>query len=249
MKEDIRKELLAAGAVAVGFAEAGEIDSKFHETYKKWIGEGYQGDMSYLERHIPLRQHTDFVLPGAKTVISLAFSYAPKEWRPLDLPMIAAYAYGEDYHKSLRKILKPVVNSFQEKYGGKWRICIDSAPVAERFWAMKSGIGKLGLNSCIIVEGCGSLCFLVEILTTHSLKPDNSSEKRCLNCGRCVEICPANAIGEDGTFRASRCINYLMIEKRTPLSPQEIQLLNTPPGHILGCDRCLRVCPHNHPNQ
>ena len=244
-RETIRKALLDVGAVNVGFAQAGEVDAEFHELYKKWIGEGNHGDMSYLERHIPLRRHTDSVLPGAETVISLAFSYVPKEWRPLDIPMIAAYAYGEDYHKSLRKILKPVVKGFREKYGGNWRICIDSAPIAERFWAMKSGIGKLGLNSCIIVEGCGSLCFLTEILTTHALKPDMPSVDRCDNCGRCAEICPAHAIGHEGNFHATRCINYLMIEKRTPLSTQETQLLEAPPGHILGCDRCLRICPHN----
>ena len=245
MKEDIRNILLEAGAVAVGFAQAGEIDSEFHEYFTKWIEKGYHGEMAYLERHIPLRHHTDFVLPGAKSVISLAFSYAPKEWRPLDQPMIAAYAYGEDYHKSLRRILKPVVKLFETKYGGNWRICIDSAPVAERFWAMKSGIGKRGLNSCIIVPGCGSLCFLVELLTTIELEPDSPSFSECDRCGLCVAECPAKAIHEDGTFEACKCINYLMIEKRTPLSDEESELISTPPGYLYGCDRCLRICPHN----
>lgn len=250
MKEEIRKQLLETGAVAVGFAKAGEIDEATHEYFKNWVGEGYNGEMGYLERHIPLRRHTDYVLPEANTVISLAFSYAPNEWRPLELPMISAYAYGEDYHKTLRRILKPVVRNFEEKYGGRWRICIDSAPVSERYWAVKSGIGYRGLNGCIIVDGCGPLCFLAEILTTLRFPPDESDEATlhsvmCSRCGKCVESCPTKALQPDGTFIATRCINYLMIEKKTPLTSSEQAIISTPPGYLLGCDRCLRPCPHN----
>lgn len=246
MKEEIREKLLAAGAVAAGFAEAGEIDPHVHEQYAKWIGEGWHGEMAYLERHIPLRRHTDNVLPGAKTVISLAFSYAPQEWRAEELPAVAAYAYGEDYHIVLRERLSPIVREFQKEWGGKWRICIDSAPVAERYWALKSGIGKKGLNGSIIIENCGGLCFLVEILTTIIFPPDYPSNETCIQCGKCRIVCPGKAIKDDGTIDARRCINYLTIEKKGEFSESEKSLLSHGSGHLFGCDLCFRSCPHNH---
>ncbi|MCH5229266.1 MAG: DUF1730 domain-containing protein [Muribaculaceae bacterium] len=245
MKEQIRKKLLETGAAAVGFCIAGEIDSAVHEDYKNWVKKGFNGEMAYLERHIPLRHSTQNVLPDTRTVISLAYSYVPEKWRSLDLPMISVYAYGEDYHKLLRKILKPVVKEFETTYGGKWRICIDSAPVAERFWAMKSGIGKRFINGCIGVENCGTLCFLVEILTTLEFDADQPSNTKCKECMECVKSCPSGALLGNGSMDAGKCINYLMIEKKSPLTSTEKQLLEKKPGFILGCDICQRVCPHN----
>ena len=245
MKEEIRKILLSSGAQAVGFAKAGEIDIFVHEAYKDWIQKGWHGEMGYLERHIPLRQHTDNVLRGAKTVISLAFSYAPQEYRPSDLPTIASYAYGKDYHVVLREILKPLVKNFKQNYGGDWRICIDSAPIAERYWAIKSGIGKRGINGAVIVDECGSLCFLAEILTTLEINPDTPSDEWCDKCGRCVQTCPGKAIKGDGTINASKCINYLTIDKKGDFTQKEKEILVTGTGYIYGCDKCLRICHHN----
>lgn len=166
LRQEIAGRLIECGAIAVGFSRAGPVSAEAHGSFARWVEEGKNGDMEWMRRHIPLRSHTDHVLAGAQTVISVAFSYAPREWRDPALPMIACYAYGEDYHKALRKILRPVVARFKEIYPGEWRICIDSAPVAEKYWAIKTGIGKPGLNTLIVVPGAGSLCFLVEILTT-----------------------------------------------------------------------------------
>ena len=247
VKERIRKALLDAGAAAVGFAKAGPIDSDVGQAYENWIRKGYNAEMTYLDRHIPLRRHTDNVLPGAKTVISLAFSYSPLKWRDPSLPIIACYAYGEDYHKALRKRLKPVLKSFQQEFGGKWRVCIDSAPVAERFWALKAGIGVLGLNGCVLVDGCGSLAFLTEILTDLELEPDHPSFGRCQGCGICVKACPGKALNGDGTLDARKCISYLTIEKKGDFSPEERSFLDSlpGPGYLHGCDTCVRVCIHN----
>lgn len=242
IKEEIFNSLLDAGASAVGFAKAGKISSEVETQYKNWIGEEFHGEMGFLERHIPLRQHTDNVLQGAKTIISLAFSYVPAEWKTLS---IAAYAYGEDYHNVLRKILRPIIKDFQDKYGGKWRVCIDSAPVAERYWAVKSGIGKRGVNGSIIVEDCGSLGFLVEILTTIEIEPDKPSIEKCDSCGACIKICPGKAIKGDGTIDARKCINYLTIEKKGDFTEKEKMTVSSNEGHLFGCDLCLRVCPHN----
>ncbi|MCH5235490.1 MAG: tRNA epoxyqueuosine(34) reductase QueG [Muribaculaceae bacterium] len=245
MKKKIRETLLKSGAVAVGFAKAGEIDGDANEAFEKWIGEGFHGEISYLERHLPLRKHTDNILPGANTVISIAFSYAPEKWREETKSYIASYAYGEDYHFYLREKLKPIVESFKGEYGGNWRICIDSAPMAERYWALKSGIGKRGLNGAIIVEGCGTLGFLVEILTTNLISPDTPSKEVCDRCGKCVDLCPTKALRGDGTMDARKCINYLTIEKKGEFSEEETKMVSSANGYLFGCDRCLRVCPHN----
>lgn len=248
MKEILREKLLTTGAIAVGFTKAGEIDLKTHEEYVNWIREGRHGKMAYLERHIPLRFHTDNLLQGANSVISLAYGYVPPEWRSPELPYIAAYAYGQDYHVAIRNILKPVVKDFEKKYGGKWRICIDSAPMAERYWAVKSGIGKRGINGSVTVKDKGSLCFLTQILTTLEFPPDNQSDdsfNACGGCGLCVARCPGKAILGDGTIDARRCINYLTIEKKGEFTKEEKEILNSGSRHLYGCDICLRVCPHN----
>ena len=229
----------------MGFAQAGKVDSVIMDKLSEWVTAGNHGEMEYLKRHVNLKKNTDNVLPDAKTVISLAFSYAPAERKPSDKNYIAAYAYGEDYHIIIREILNPIIKNLQLSLGGKWRICIDSAPVAERYWALKSGIGKLGLNGNLIVEGYGSYLFLAEILTTLEFEPDSASEEWCGKCGKCISVCPGKALNGDGTMCASRCINYLTIEKKGDFSQSEIELVNRAGGSLYGCDLCMDICPHN----
>lgn len=245
MKEEIRKNLLSAGVAAVGFSRAGKVEDEVTLKYDEWIAEGFHGEMEYLRRHAPLKRTTNNVLPGAKTVISLAFSYFPDEWRDETLPYVSAYAYSEDYHIVLRERLRPIVEGFKLKYGGIWRICIDSAPISERYWALRSGIGRRGLNGAVIVDGCGAFAFLVEILTTLELDPDTSSEEKCMGCRKCIDVCPSGALCGDGTMDARRCINYLTIEKKGDFSDEEKNLLREGNGYLFGCDKCLRICPHN----
>lgn len=248
MKEEIRNRLLNTGATAVGFARAGEIDPEVNSSYSKWIEKRCHGEMGYLERHLKLRKTTESVLPGALTVISLAFSYVPSEWRRSDLPYVATYAYGKDYHSVLRDILHPVIKEMSDNYGGKWRLCIDSAPVAERYWAMKSGIGLLGKNGVVIIPGSGAFNFLVEIFTTYEISPDIPSVAPCHGCYACLDACPTKALKGDGTMDARLCLNYLTIEKKDEFTDLEKESLNKDNGYLYGCDRCLKVCPHNKEN-
>lgn len=246
-KEDIRELIMDSGAIAVGFAKAGDVDANVMSQYRGWISAGHHAGMDYLARHTTLKENPASVLEGAATVISVAFSYAPDKLRDPALPMIACYAYGSDYHDVLRFRLNPVVSNLKGSLGGEWRICIDSAPLAERYWAMRSGIGIRGCNGTVIIEGAGSYAFLAEIVTTVTIRPDTPSAKECKKCGACREACPQNALSAEGLIDSCRCLNYLTIEHHGDWEGEYASNMDTPAGRhtLYGCDRCLRVCPHN----
>ena len=145
-----------------------------------------------MERHADLRRNLDNVLPGTRTVISLAFPYAPERERPSDLPYLSRYAYGTDYHEAIRSLLTAVLE--QTGILSSCRLCIDSAPVSERFWAIRAGIGYRGDNGALIVPGIGPEVFLAEILTTIEFEPDSPSYAECLHCGVCLRACPTGAL-------------------------------------------------------
>lgn len=246
-REEIRELIRDAGAVAVGFAKAEDVDVREMERYRQWIADGKHAGMDYLARHAQLKTNPAYVLENASTVISVAFSYAPPLFRDSSLPMIACYAYGSDYHDVIRQRLMPVVAQLKKNLGGEWRICIDSAPIAERYWALKSGIGIRGCNSTVIVEGAGAYAFLAEIVTTIDIQPDEPSTGECKKCGACLSACPQNALSKDGLIDSRRCLNYLTIEHRGDWEGEYAANIATTAGsHTLyGCDRCLRICPHN----
>lgn len=247
MKEEIRQSILAAGAVAAGFAKAETVDPDFTSSYGKWIEAGNLAGMEYLRRHAPLKNNPACVMEDAATVISVAFSYAPPIWRDPGLPQIACYAYGRDYHDVIRTRLSPVTGTLQEKFGGNWRICIDSAPLPERYWAMRCGIGRIGRNGSVIVDNSGSYIFLAEVLTSIQIEPDDPSVAVCMGCGACTRECPQGALADDGTIDARRCINYLTIEHRGDWTGIEKEAMQTAAARhsLYGCDICQRVCPHN----
>ncbi len=246
-REGIRRCLLETGAVAVGFARAEPISTAAAADYDSWIATGCHAGMDYLVRHAPLRLNPANVLEDVKTVISIAFNYNPPIRRSSKLPVIATYAYGDDYHDVLRRRLEPVVTLLRETLGGNWRICIDTAPLPERYWAMRSGIGRRGLNGSVIIDGYGSRIFLAEILTTTEISPDTPSERRCIECGACIRACPGKAIGQECHIDTRHCLSYLTIEHKGDFPP-DIDVLHTSAGQrtLYGCDICIEVCPHNH---
>lgn len=135
---------MSAGAEAVGFAKASRIPDAVAQQYESWIGEGRHAGMDYLRRHAELCIDPRALLEDAATVVSVAFSYVPTRRRDPGLPVVACYAYGEDYHDVIRRRLGEAVETMKSRFGGSWRICVDSAPIAERYWAMAAGIGKRG---------------------------------------------------------------------------------------------------------
>lgn len=167
--------------------------------------------------------------------------------------MIACYAYGDDYHDVLRKRLQEATRKITALFGGNCRICIDSAPVMERYWAVKSGIGERGHNGMVIVPSTGNMTFLAEIITTLELTPgilfrQEVPDTECNGCDSCLRRCPTNALRPDGTVDSRLCLSYLTIEHRGPWeTPEALQAMATPDGKntIFGCDLCLRSCHLN----
>lgn len=238
-KQTIRKAILSAGACRVGFAEAAPVDSDFCRTYDKWIADGQHADMAYLDRYHDIRNDPRLLLDGARTIISCAFDYR----QPVRHPLFADYALGADYHEIIRQRLRPVAESLCAALGGQMRICVDTAPIRERYWAARAGIGIIGLNGLLIVDGIGSKVFLAEIIWTGKASPDQSRlDETCTMCGACLKACPGKALCGDRTLDARRCNSYLTIEHRGDL-PDALRL----PGRIYGCDICQDVCPLNAP--
>lgn len=243
-REGLRAALLETGAAAVGFATAGPVSEDEDLRLRGWLASEHHAGMAWMERHADLRRNLDNVLPGTKTVISLAFPYAPERERPSDLPYLSRYAYGTDYHEAIRSLLTAVLE--QTNISSSCRICIDSAPVSERFWAIRAGIGYRGDNGALIVPGIGPEVFLAEILTTIEFEPDSPSNAECLHCGACRRACPTGALQPDSTIDCRRCISYLTIEHSGPWTdPDAIAAMHTVAGRnsLLGCDRCVTACP------
>ena len=235
-----------AGACAFGVAKAETVPLQQWCRFQKWLDSGMHAGMTYMERWPESRRDPRLLLHGARSVISIAFNYR----QPNPYPEIATYALGEDYHKVLRRRLKSVVKELSDEFGGQWRICIDSAPILERYWALKCGIGfRSPVHGNIVVPRVGSMVFLAELITTLecNLKGTVSSDNVVETSGAYERdagagVCPTGALQSDGTVDSNRCINYLTIEKREPLSDEEREMC----GHaVFGCDICQRVCSEN----
>lgn len=236
-----------AGAVKVGFAKSGEVDESQKEAMRICLEQHHHADMEFMSRHAPLKENPDRLLPGCRTVISMAFSYYPSQWRNPDLPIISSTFYGKEYSFFTKKILREVAHKLQEEFGGQWMVKLDNVPVAERYWAIKAGLGRHGLNGSVIVDGYGGMCTLAEVLTTLEIDPDAPNKEKCLQCGACIKACPGKAIGPNGAIDARKCLGYLSYDYEGEWNVEQLEVMNTRAGKrtLFGCDICQRVCPHN----
>lgn len=249
----VREMIMETGAVACGAAPAENVPDTVTESYRQWLEKGYAAGMAYLDRYPEIRRDPRLLLEGARSVISIAYSYRQPETPQREgLPYVASYALGEDYHDALRRRLRPIAETLLTGYGAASRICIDSAPIHERYWAVRCGIGERCADGAIYVRGAGSEIFLAEIVTTQSFCRDDKRDYKtgvregCRQCGKCRMICPSQAIMADGTIDSRRCLNYLTIEHRGEFTEEQRRILATAEGTTLfGCDRCLRGCPLN----
>lgn len=227
-----------------GIAAAKPLDEDARRL-EEWLARGYQGSMSYMERHFDLRVNPQKLVPGAKSVITLLKNYYPAQQQEPEAPRIAKYAYGKDYHEVIREKLNAFLAALKQSIGDiEGRGFVDSAPVLERSWAQQSGLGWIGRNGNLITKEAGSFYFIATLITDLDLVPDDPFAKDyCGTCRRCIDACPTDAILEDKVIDGSRCISYFTIELKEALIPEPYQ--NKLEGWAFGCDTCQDVCPWN----
>lgn len=212
---------------------------------REWLEQGRHGEMHYLEGHFEKRVDPTKLVPGAQTVICLAYNYYTSKFQQKeDAPKVSMYAFGRDYHKVLKKKMRHILRILSEEDPTiEGRCFVDSAPVLERDWAKRSGLGWVGKNTLLIHPRRGSYFFLGEIIINKELPVDDPISDYCGTCTKCIEACPTDAIDEKGyVMDGSRCISYLTIELKTEI-PQEFE--GKMEDYIYGCDICQEVCPWN----
>ncbi len=230
------------GFDAWGVARAEQVANDAARRYRSWVDSGENGCMQWAANHSELRNDPTLLMPGAKSVLVFAANYFPARMRKPELPRFAYYAYGEDYHKVLRRKLKVITRLITQTTGHLCRICVDSAPIHERYWARMAGLGFIGLNNALIIPGKGSYFFLGIILTSLELPASEPCRLSCGECRLCIRSCPAGALTEGKPVDARRCLSCLTIEHSGPLPRWTSQVIG---NRAYGCDTCQQCCPHN----
>ena len=234
-----------------GIAKAEALDDDARKL-ESWLKKGYNGSMQYMENYFDLRIDPRQLFPGAKSVITLLKNYYPSEHQAADIPRISKYAYGNDYHEVIKKQLKQYLQLIQEQIGEvNGRGFVDSAPVLERAWAVKSGLGWVGKNGNVITKKSGSYFFIATLIVDLELLYDSPFAKDyCGTCRNCVDACPTDAILENKVVDGSKCISYYTIELKDMMMPSTSE--GKMDNWMFGCDTCMDVCPWNRfakPNQ
>lgn len=242
LRETIRQAAFEIGFDACGFARAEEVDSDVRERYRQWLGEGKQAQMEYLSNYLDLRDNPGLLYPGARTIICVALNYYPGRIQPAGNPQFAYYAYGRDYHEVMRDKLHRLAHRVACLSGEPGRICCDTAPLRERYWAERAGIGFIGKNGQLIIPGKGSFFFLGELITALELPPDSRVASRCGDCTRCMESCPTGALSTPGQVDARLCISCQTIENRGEIPTLVAEKMG---NRVYGCDTCQLCCPWN----
>ncbi|MNJ83723.1 Epoxyqueuosine reductase [compost metagenome] len=248
MQKDQIKQLIRTKAESIGFLSVGFSKADFLASEEprlvNWLKAEKQGKMSYMENHFDLRLDPRKLVPGAKTVISLAYNYFPDSVQRKDTFQISKYAYGKDYHEVVKAKLRSLVSELQSEIGDiEGRVFVDSAPILEKTWAEKSGVGWLGKNGNLIQPKAGSFFFLAEIICDLDLEPDGPIKDYCGSCTRCIDACPTDAIEAPYIVNGSKCISYATIELRDADLPELFR--GNMNNWVYGCDICQDVCPWN----
>lgn len=249
MDKSALKRFLIERATSYGFNEIRVSKAEFMEEeahrLDTWLNKNYHGEMSFLEDHFDKRVDPTKLIPGAKSVVSLLFNYYPEEKiESEDNYKIARYAYGKDYHNFIRKKLRKLLRDLSGVVGDfNGRVFVDSAPVLERDWAKRSGLGWVGKNTLLINKQKGSYFLLAELILDIEFEYDHPVTDHCGTCTRCIDACPTDAIPETGyILDASKCISYLTIELKDKIPESFKSGMN---DWIFGCDICQEVCPWN----
>ncbi len=240
----IREEARRLGFSFVGFAKADRLDEEARRL-EAWLNKGQHGQMGYMENHFEKRVDPRKLVPGAKSVVMLMYNhYTDQKQEDPAAPKISKYAYGKDYHFVLKDKLKTLFKFIQAEIGEVGgRVFVDSAPVMERDWAKRAGVGWVGKNTLLIHPKAGSYFFLAELIIDLELVYDNPIKDYCGTCTRCIDACPTDAISPEGyVVDGSKCISYLTIELKDAI-PESFR--GKMGNWMFGCDICQEVCPWN----
>lgn len=211
---------------------------------EKWLESNMHGNMNYMENHFDKRLDPTLLVDGAKSVVSLALNYFPEKVQTDDSYKLSKYAYGEDYHFIIKSKLKELMQFIHQEIGEVGgRVFVDSAPVLDRAWAKKSGLGWIGKNANLINKEAGSFFFIAELIIDLELEADGPVKDYCGTCTACIDECPTDAIPEPYVVDGSKCISYLTIELKDEIIPKEFQ--GKMESWMFGCDICQDVCPWN----
>ena len=210
----------------------------------QWLKADYHGKMGYMANHFDKRLDPRLLVDDAKSVVSLLLNYYPEKLQNEDAPKLSKYAYGTDYHTVIKDKLKELLAFIQEEIGEVGgRVFVDSAPVMDKAWAKRSGLGWVGKNSNLIHPKHGSFFFVAELILDLELQPDGPIKDYCGTCTKCIDACPTEAIVEPYVVDGSKCISYLTIELKDAIIPNEFK--GKMENWMFGCDICQDVCPWN----
>ena len=239
----IKNKAIDLGFISCGISKSGFLNDEVNR-FEKWLKNNYHGKMSYMERNFDKRMDTTKLVEGSKSVISLLYNYYPSTKINNDNNFkISKYAYGKDYHFIIKKKLKTLLNEMRNEIGHiDGRVFVDSAPILERAWAKKSGLGWIGKNTNLISKKTGSFFFIAEIIVDIELDYDNEIKDHCGSCTACLDSCPTDALYEPYKIDASKCISYFTIELKDKFPDN---LNEDFKNWIFGCDICQDICPWN----
>lgn len=253
--EDLLRRCQAAGFPLAGLLDldrADEVSPGFSDhfaRYEAWIRDGNHAEMKYLERGLERRRDPKILFPEARSILCLAIPYRREMPVSNQQPRYARYLQGEDYHQKLPRMLEPVLQSWKSEGGpsltdARWKICVDTSALLERSWASLAGLGWIGKNTLLIHPQYGSYLFLAfALLNLESGRGPIPLKNYCGHCSRCLDACPTDALVESGQLDSRKCIAYLTLEKRGPITDEGAQ--KGMGSWVAGCDLCQEVCPYN----
>ncbi len=242
IEDEIKQKARTLGFDLTGITAAEPVDSVYMEHFKHWLSPGNSGKMAWLSKNIDKRFNPALLFGGAKSVICTAINYKPLK----QSKHIASYALYPDYHIFIKKKLGDLAEFIKNNISKnlKFKICVDSAPIAEKTLAQRAGLGFIGKNQLLTNPKLGSFLLLGELITNLPLKTDEAIGKKdfCKGCSQCIEACPTGAISKSKMFDARKCISYLTIEHKGRISKELQPKINS---HLFGCEKCIIACPYN----
>lgn len=244
ISDAIREEALRLGFIDCGFSRAGAL-TEDAERLRTWLQQGYHAGMGYMARHFEKRTDPTRLVQGARSVISLLYNYYTDRLQSDPrAPVVSKYAYGKDYHLVMKRKMNLLFDFIKQNFGEvSGRVFVDSAPVLDRAWAQRAGLGWIGKNSNLISRRAGSFVFIGELITDLELEYNSVPEGDfCGNCNLCIDACPTGAILSGRTIDSEKCISYQTIENREEI-PEALQ--GKLSNRVFGCDICQDVCPWN----